>query len=76
MFYSFKTILMHLVSRCKSSTLTREKFGSFICEIDPKLKYPSFYCVWRVYPGTINVDRIKKQCKLNPLAAYLRLRKT
>ena len=74
-FYSIKTILLHLVSHCKSSKLTRQQFTTFVTEIDPTLKYNAFYCIWRVYPGLINVDRIKKDCQLNPLACYFKLRK-
>jgi len=58
-FYSFRKIILHLLSKCKVNKLTRDEFTKFIVSIDPTLLHKSFYCVWRVYGNLINVERMK-----------------
>lgn len=71
-FYSFRRIILILMSKCKASKLTRQEFAALITSYDPTLKYDAFYCVWRVYGGIINLDRMRRDCPLNPLACYFK----
>ena len=61
-FYSFRRIILILISKSRSSKLTRQEYSALITSYDPTLKYDAFYCVWRVYGGLINLNRMRREC--------------